>query len=107
MVPDNREYPLVMDSPFGALDATNRKHVSTKISKLADQVVTMVSKTQWRHEVEEAMKPKIGKSYVLTYYNPQKDTLLTKIHIDGEAYPLIKRSTSEYEYTMVKEINHA
>ena len=101
--PDSSQYPLVMDSPFGALDDTNRRHVSSKISQLADQVVAMVSKTQWREEVEEAMTPKIGKSWVLTYHSPLPDTLVTEIRIGSKTFPLIKRSTCSYEYTTIEE----
>jgi DNA sulfur modification protein DndD len=105
--PDSSQYPLVMDSPFGALDDTNRRHVASKISILADQVVTMVSKTQWREEVEDAMAPKIGRSWVLTYHNPRKDTLISEIRIGSRTYPLIKRSTDEYEYTTIEEASDA
>ncbi len=101
--PDSSQYPLVMDSPFGALDDTNRRHVSGKISQLADQVVAMVSKTQWREEVEEAMSPRIGKSWVLTYHNPRPDTLVTEIRIGAKTFPLIKRSTGAFEYTTIEE----
>jgi DNA sulfur modification protein DndD len=101
--PDSSQYPLVMDSPFGALDPTNRRHVSSKISQLADQVVAMVSKTQWREEVEEAMTPRIGKSWVLTYHSPRSDTLVTEILIGSKTHPLIKRSTGEYEFTTIEE----
>lgn len=101
--PDSSQYPLVMDSPFGALDDTNRSHVSGKISQLADQVIPMVSKTQWREEVEQAMGPRIGKSWVLTYHNPRKDTLISEIRIGSRTYPLIMRSPNEYEYTTIEE----
>lgn len=101
--PDSSQYPLVMDSPFGALDDTNRSHVAGKISQLADQVISMVSKTQWREEVEQAMAPKIGKSWVLTYHNPRKDTLISEIRIGSRTYPLITRSPNDYEYTTIEE----
>ncbi|MFT3868436.1 MAG: AAA family ATPase [Nibricoccus sp.] len=105
--PDSSQYPLVMDSPFGALDDTNRSHVSSKISLLADQVIPMVSKTQWRDEVQQAMAPKIGRSWVLTYHNPRKDTLISEILIGSKTYPLITRSPNEYEYTTIEEATDA
>ena len=105
--PDDTQYPLIMDSPFGALDDTNRSHVASTISQLADQVITLVSKTQWREEVETAMKPRIGKSYVLTYYSPREDTVDSEIRLGTQTYPLIKRSTNEYEHTTIEEVTHA
>lgn len=105
--PDDTEYPLIMDSPFGALDDTNRSHVASTISQLADQVITLVSKTQWREEVETAMEPRIGKSYVLTYYSPREDTVDSEIRLGTSTYPLIKRSTNEYEHTSIEEVSNA
>lgn len=105
--PGDTAYPLIMDSPFGALDDTNRSHVASTISQLADQVITLVSKTQWREEVETAMEPRIGKSYVLTYYSPREDTEGSEIRLGTSTYPLIKRSTNEYEHTTIEEVSHA
>jgi DNA sulfur modification protein DndD len=105
--PDDAEYPLIMDSPFGALDDTNRSRVASTISQLADQVITLVSKTQWREEVETAMNPRIGKSYVLTYYSPRENTVDSEIRLGTQTYPLIKRSTNEYEHTTIEEVTHA
>ncbi len=104
---EDTEYPLIMDSPFGALDDTNRSHVASTISKLADQVITMVSKTQWREEVEDAMMPRMGKSYVLTYFSPREDILTSEIRLGANTHSLIKRSTNEHEYTMIKEVPNA
>lgn len=101
---DSGQYPLIMDSPFGALDETNRSHVASKISILADQVVTMVSKTQWREEVETAMGPRIGRTWVLTYHNPRADAKESSILIDSKAYPLVTRSADEHEFTTIMEV---
>lgn len=105
--PEDTEYPLIMDSPFGALDDTNRSRVASSISVLADQVITLVSKTQWREEVEDAMSPRIGKSYVLTYFSPREDTLVSEIRLGSKTYPLIKRSTNEHEHTTIEEVQYA
>lgn len=58
-------FPLVMDSPFGALDADHRSRVATNLPKLSDQIVVIVSTSQWRGEVDEAINHRIGKSYKL------------------------------------------
>lgn len=58
-------FPLVMDSPFGALDADHRSRVATNLPKLSDQVVVIVSTSQWRGEVDEAINHRVGKSYKL------------------------------------------
>ncbi|AUZ58458.1 hypothetical protein PRJ_1852 [Pseudomonas sp. XWY-1] len=63
-------YPIVMDSPFGALDPEYRQKVATFIPALADQVIVMVSKSQWRGEVERELSKRLGKQYTLTYHKP-------------------------------------
>ncbi|WDH76681.1 AAA family ATPase [Exiguobacterium marinum] len=58
-------YPLVMDSPFGALDADHRSRVATNLPLLSEQVVVIVSTSQWRGEVESATQQRIGSAYRL------------------------------------------
>jgi DNA sulfur modification protein DndD len=100
----NSEFPLIMDSPFGALDDINRSRVAAKISMLADQVITFVSKTQWREEVENAMQPKTNYSYVLTYHSPREDTITQDIKLGTKTYDLIKPSINDFEHTEIKEV---
>ncbi|MFJ7850000.1 AAA family ATPase [Peribacillus sp. NPDC097206] len=64
-------YPLVMDSPFGALDSDHRERIAKGIHKLSDQVIVIVSTSQWRGEVEGQMKEFIGKEYHLKYNDPR------------------------------------
>jgi DNA sulfur modification protein DndD len=64
-------YPLVMDSPFGALDSDHRERIARGIHKLSDQVIVIVSTSQWRGEVEGQMKELIGKEYQLKYNDPR------------------------------------
>lgn len=65
-------YPIVMDSPFGALDPEYRQKVATFIPELADQVIVMVSKSQWRGEVEKELSKRLGKQYTLKYHKPNQ-----------------------------------
>lgn len=64
-------YPIIMDSPFGYLDKDYRKAVSENIPKLAEQVIVLVTDTQWEGDVEEAMKGRAGKIYQLKYNDPR------------------------------------
>ncbi|MEM5016876.1 AAA family ATPase [Metabacillus indicus] len=66
-------YPLVMDSPFGALDSDHRKRIANGIHKLADQVIVIVSTSQWRGEVSEQLADYIGKEYKLIYNDPRQN----------------------------------
>lgn len=60
-------YPIVMDSPFGALDKDHRREISRVIPELADQVVVMVTDGQWDGPVENEMSSITGSEYSLEY----------------------------------------
>ncbi|MBD1876717.1 AAA family ATPase [Nodosilinea sp. FACHB-131] len=105
MGPDSNVFPLVMDSPFGALDSVHRRQVARSLPQLANQLVVLVSKTQWRGEVEKEMDELIGKMYVLLYHSPKEDVEQDEIFLKGEHYPLVRRSVNEYEWTEIVEVN--
>lgn len=79
-------FPLVMDSPFGALDSDHRERIARGIHKLADQIVVIVSTSQWRGEVESQMSDVIGKEYKLIYNDPRQN------------------KETPYEFTRVEEV---
>jgi DNA sulfur modification protein DndD len=53
MGPDSSTFPIVMDSPFGSLDEIYRRQIAKTLPQLANQLVVLVTKTQWRGEVIE------------------------------------------------------
>ncbi|MFM6096955.1 MAG: AAA family ATPase [Dolichospermum sp.] len=104
MVPDSSTFPIVMDSPFGSLDANSRRHIARTIPKLANQLVVLVTKTQWRVEVEEEIVDKIGKEYVLVYYSSKPNCEQDFIELHGERYSLVRQSLNGFEYTEIVEV---
>lgn len=64
-------YPLIMDSPFGALDREYREKIAQYIPDLADQVIIFASNSQWSKEVDDKCRPFIGKEYSLVYHAPK------------------------------------
>lgn len=104
MPTDAISYPLIMDSPFGSLDGGNRTHIAKQVSSLADQVVVLVSKTQWRHEVESALSGKIGKQYALKYFTPKADFRQEFVEIKNKEIQLVVKSPNDYEYTELIEV---
>jgi len=96
-------YPLVMDSPFGALEDDYRAKVAHWLPTLAHQVVVMVSKTQWRQEVEAAMRPKIGREYVLVLHTPKANADRT-IEINGVNVPYVVSTTDVAEITIIQGV---
>ncbi|ACC82851.1 AAA family ATPase [Nostoc punctiforme] len=104
MIPDSSTFPIVMDSPFGSLDENSRRHIAKTIPQLANQLIVLVTKTQWRGEVEAEITDRIGREYVLTYYSSKPDCEQDYIELSGERYPLVKQSPNEFEYTEIMEV---
>ncbi|MEA5511499.1 AAA family ATPase [Crocosphaera sp. UHCC 0190] len=104
MGPDSSTFPIVMDSPFGSLDEIYRRQVAKSIPQLANQLIILVTKTQWRGEVQEETYNYIGKEYILVYYSPKVDCEEDTIAINGVNYALVKQSPNEFEYTEIIEI---
>ena len=61
--------PLVLDSPFGQLDSKYRVDTAEFVPNMASQVVLLVSSSQGDQSVLSALKPYIGKEYVLISEN--------------------------------------
>ena len=101
---DGNTLPMVMDSPFGSLDELNRRNVAQAIAELGDQVVIMVSKTQWRGEVAQEIAQFVGQEYVLTYNSPKDDCEEDAIALDSGEYSLVRHSPSGFEWTEIVEV---
>jgi DNA sulfur modification protein DndD len=93
-----------MDSPFGSLDEIYRRQVAKSIPQLANQLVILATQTQWRQEVETEIADYLGKEYVLVYNSPKPDCQEDWLQVGGVSYPLVKRSSDEFEYTEIWEI---
>lgn len=91
-------YPLVMDSPFGALDDDYRFKVAEGVSNLADQVIIFVSNSQWSGNVKKACENRVGRSYKLVYHTPQvSDSKLSELGY-------IAKSDENFDYSAVEEV---
>lgn len=101
---DSSTFPIVMDSAFGSLDEIYRRQVAKSIPQLANQLIVLVTKTQWRVEVEKEMANYIGKQYVLVYNSPKPDCEEDFIQLEGVSYPLVQHSPNEFEYTEIIEV---
>jgi len=106
MMPDSSTFPIVMDSPFGSLDERYRRQIAKIIPRLANQLVVLVTKTQWRGEVAEEMANRIGREYILTYFSSKPDCEQDSIELGGIHYPLVRQSPNEFEYTEILEVDY-
>lgn len=87
-------FPIIMDSPFGALDREYREKIAEHIPQLADQVIIFASNSQWSKEVDEKCRPYIGEEYSLVYHAPkssgrEEDTSYVK-RTDGPEFTKIE-----------------
>jgi len=60
-------YPIVMDSPFGALDDDHRRQVARLIPDLGSQIIVLVTDAQWGGPVESEMEDISGAMYTLDF----------------------------------------
>ncbi len=83
-------FPIVMDSPFGALDDDYREKIAEYIPALAEQVIVMVSGSQWRGTVESKVRPRMAKEYTLYSFTPAD----------------LEKRSEVLEFTEIREGNH-
>lgn len=98
---DSSTFPIVMDSPFGSLDQIYRRQVAKAIPQLANQLIILVTKTQWQGEVEQETQSLLGKQYVLTYYSPKENCESDRIELNQQNYLLVKPSLNNFEYAEI------
>ena len=103
---DSSTFPIVMDSPFGSLDQIYRRQVAKAIPQLANQLIILVTKTQWQGEVETETKSLIGKEYVLTYYSPKRNCATDNLRLRQQNYLLVRASSNNFEYTEIVPVNN-
>lgn len=103
---DSSTFPIVMDSPFGSLDQIYRRQVAKAIPQLANQLIILVTKTQWEGEVETETASLIGQQYVLTYYSPKKNCESDLVELNQQSYLLVKSSLNNYEYTEIVSVSN-
>lgn len=80
------DFPIVMDSPFGNLDATHTANVAANIGKLASQVIIVVSDKQWGKDVEDNIGHQVGKMYKMYDINDTNKDILETTMIKEEKY---------------------
>ncbi len=92
-------YPIVMDSPFGALDRSHREGVAKMLPALANQVVAFVSSSQYAGPVEQVFKQGglVGKAYYLVYHGRELPAeARQQLEVDGQRVKLYEKSDEEY-----------
>jgi DNA sulfur modification protein DndD len=89
------------------MDTETRKATARIMPELANQVVAMISSSQYEGGVDEVFKQthKIGKRYYLRYHNTKftGERASRSMTIDGQNLQLFKEDT--FEHTQIIEIS--
>ena len=88
------------------MDEIYRRRIANILPRLANQLVVLVTQTQWRGEVADEILPFLGKEYVLTYNSPKSDCEEDIIELAGNRYDLVRRSPNQFEYTEIVEVDY-
>lgn len=98
--------PLVIDAPFGVLDKKYRNVVVNQLPEHANQVIFLVSSSQWTEEMESQISDKIGAEYclVLEESSAQKNKEIDKIAIRGNEI-VMSRYDCDIDRTVIEAVN--
>ena len=96
-------YPLIMDSPFGSLEEEYREKVAEWVPRLAEQVIVLVSNTQWREEAEKGMRDRIGCEYILELHTGKRDQDID-IQLQGNSHCYVRTAEDPFEQTLMRKV---
>ncbi|CAH2402993.1 AAA family ATPase [Mesorhizobium escarrei] len=97
--------PLILDSPFGQLDESYRATVAQHVPQMAAQVILMVSGSQGSGGVVEALRPRVGKEFVLVRQNraPRGERPVEIRQFRGRDFETA-RFDAEFDGTLIEEV---
>jgi DNA sulfur modification protein DndD len=100
-------FTLVVDSPFGALAPQYQGRIAKAIPDLVNQVVLLVSNSQWTGAVENAIGDRVGRHYIAQVQTtkPTGEGSTTQTSIGGRSYDLV-RYGQEAEMSVIEEVGH-
>ena len=97
-------FPIVMDSPFGALDEGYREQIAAAIPALAEQIVVFVSKSQGLGIVLQQLGPRIDRRFVIDYQTTKPGAEAETIDLGQQRFPYITPSGTASEWAQLREV---
>ena len=97
-------FPIVMDSPFGALDEGYREQIAAAIPALAEQIVVFVSKSQGLGIVLQQLGPRIDRRFVIDYQTTKPGAEAETIDLGQQRFPYITPSGTASEGAQLREV---
>jgi DNA sulfur modification protein DndD len=98
-------FPIVMDAAFGSLEESYRRDVARALPQLAPQIVVFVSKAQGLGAVEEELRARVGRTYVVEYQTPKTDAQPDQIVLRGKSYPYVHVEPNGTEGATLVEVD--
>ena len=97
--------PLFIDAPFGVLDNKYRNVVVNELPKKVNQIIFLVSSSQWTEEMDAQIRHLINSEYcvILEESAPQKDKEVDKITIQGKEI-IMSRYGCDIDRTIIEEL---
>ncbi len=80
--------PFVIDAPFGELDDTYRRATAEFLPTKVNQIAFLLSTSHWKGPVDETIRRKVGKEYILisSRTGEQGNKPTDPIEINGQTY---------------------
>lgn len=97
-------YPIVMDAAFGNLDESYRRDVARALPTLAPQIIVLVSKAQGLGVVQEELRPRVGKAFVVQFDTSKQDAPVETIDVFGSERPYIQQSPDGIDRANIVEV---
>lgn len=97
--------PLFIDAPFGVLDNKYRNVVVKELPKKVNQIIFLVSSSQWTDEMDAEIRHLINSEYrvILEESSPQNHKEVDKITIQGKEF-VMSRYGCDVDRTVIEEV---
>lgn len=97
--------PLFIDAPFGVLDNKYRNVVVKELPKKVNQIIFLVSSSQWTEEMDDKVRDLINSEYcmILEESADQNDKDLDKISIQGKEM-IMSRYGCDVDRTVIEKV---
>ena len=95
--------PFVVDAPFGELDDSYKRATAKFLPTNTDQLVLLLSSSHWMGTVEEEIRERVGREYVLISHTTDKKGPEDNIDLGGTTFQLSKYG-ADIEFTEILEV---
>ncbi len=98
--------PFVIDAPFGELDNTYRRATAEFLPTKVNQIAFLLSTSHWKGTVDETIRKKVGKEYILisNRTGEQGNKPTDPIEINGKTHYQSRYGASK-DQTIIEQVN--